>query len=143
MKSRGFGISNMFFFMAIFIILLIVVSFIVHSIHLDDKNNSLIGSDSFYEEKDKNFDYTSIEKNLKTAATLYQRDYYPDFDDKKDMYVTSKKLISLDYLNVLTDGKVSCIGYAKISYDNVVEVVPFIKCGNYYETKGYDADMAK
>ena len=142
MKSRGFGISNMFFFMAIFIILLIVVSFIVHSIHLDDKNNSLIGTDSLYEEKKKDFDYGSIEKSLKTAATLYQRDYYPDFKQDEVKHVTSKKLISLDYLSVLTDGNVSCKGYARIFYDNVVEVTPFIKCGNYYETKGYEAVRA-
>lgn len=141
MKNRGFGLSNMFFFMAIFIVLLIVVSLIVHNIHLDDRNNPLMRPEG-EEIVDKDFDYGAIEKNLKTAATLYQRDYYPDFDDKEAMYVTSKKLISLDYLSVLTDGEVSCVGYARIFYDNVVEVTPFIKCGSYYETKGYEAVRA-
>ena len=44
MKNRGFGISNMFFFMGIFIILLIVVSLIVHNMHLDDRDR-----DNFFE----------------------------------------------------------------------------------------------
>lgn len=146
MKNRGFGISNMFFFMGIFIILLIVVSLIVHNMHLDDRDNPLLNPNDKTEYKDNdrsNFDYSSIEKNLKTAAALYQKEYYPDFNDKDPMYVTAKKLIALDYLNVLTDGQVSCDGYAKITYDNVVNVTPYIKCGNYYISEGYSSSLAE
>ena len=146
MKNRGFGISNMFFFMGIFIILLIVVSLIVHNMHLDDRDNPLLNPNDKTEYKDNdrnNFDYSSIEKNLKTAAALYQKEYYPDFNDKDPMYVTAKKLIALDYLNVLTDGQVSCDGYAKITYDNVVTVTPYIKCGNYYISEGYSSSLAE
>ena len=64
----------MFFFMGIFIILLIVVSLIVHNMHLDDRDNPLLNPNDKTEYKDNdrnNFDYSSIEKNLKTAAALY------------------------------------------------------------------------
>ena len=64
--------------------------------HLDDRDNPLLNPNDKTEYKDNdrnNFDYSSIEKNLKTAAALYQKEYYPDFNDKDPMYVTAKKLI--------------------------------------------------
>ena len=74
---------------------------------------------------------------------MYQRELYPDFNSKDDvMYVTSKKLIALDYLTNLTDGRVVCVGYAKCTYDNVVKIEPFIKCGTNYKTNGYEASRA-
>ena len=151
MRNRGFGLPNMLAFMLIFIVLLLTVSVIVHQMNLDNRNNYLLRSDRKVEvsdnvndvEKDIDFDYSSIEKNLKNAAAQYQKDYYPGFDNTDAMYVTSKKLIALDYLSVLSDGQVSCVGYARITYDNVVEVKPFVKCGKYYKTSGYSNALAE
>ena len=152
--SGGFGLIHLFIFLAVFIFFLLTVSFLVHSVGLDDKNSPIVNSevagrnaenaDSSSSSIEIDYDYKSIEKQLKKAASLYQKDLYPDFNDKNDvMYVTSEKLIALDYLTNLTDGRVSCSGYAKFTYDNVVKVTPYIICGDSYETKGYSADVVK
>lgn len=133
---------------------LLTVSFLVHGVGLDNANSAIVNpevaksegeSNSFKSSSsDTSYDYKAIEKQLKNAASLYQKDLYPEFNDKNDvMYVTAEKLISLDYLVNLTDGKVSCDGYAKFTYNNVVKVTPFIKCGNTYKTKGYSEDAIK
>ena len=152
MKSRGFGLPNMFAFLLIFIILLLTVSVIVHQLSLDSRNNYLLAPthEKYKKSKGKNssnndiieYDYSMVEKKLKNAAAQYQKDYYPGYDESDALFVTSKKLIALDYLPVLTDGQVSCKGYARITYDNVIQVEPFIKCGKYYKTKGYSSSLA-
>ena len=145
MRSRGFGLVNMFAFMVLFIILLLTVSIIVHQLNLDNRNNNLlrptgeISNNTGNNGSDNDYDYSSIEKTLKNAAAQYQKDYYPGYDKDNALVVTSKKLIDLDYLPVLTDGQVSCKGYAKITYDNIIKVEPFIKCGKYYKTEGYSS----
>lgn len=166
--NRGFGLIHLFIFLCVFIFFLFTVSFLVHKTGLDKTNNTLLhtqqeldadintnnagvnsnrSSSSYSSNRTtstNDFDYTSIEKQLKTAASLYQKDLYPDFNSKDDvMYVTSKKLIALDYLTNLTDGRVSCEGYARFTYDNIVKTEPYIKCGSNYKTKGYEARYAK
>ena len=163
--NRGFGLIHLFIFLCVFIFFLFTISFLVHKTGLDRKNgllsptypetnnsthnNSSNTTNSNNQSRDSSveiddYDYVSIEKQLKTAATLYQKDLYPDLSDKDDaLYVTSKKLIALDYLTNLTDGRVSCEGYAKITYDNVTVVEPYITCGTNYKTKGYEAKYAK
>ena len=148
MKSRGFGLSHMFAFMLLFIILLLTISVIVHQLHLDSSDYYKSDYSERIYKKDKSkdnidFDYSSVEKNLSNAAVQYQKDFYPGYDKAEPMYVTSKKLIALDYLSVLTDGQVSCKGYAKITYDNIIRVEPFIKCGKYYKTEGYSSALAE
>jgi len=162
--NRGFGLIHLFIFLCVFIFFLFTIVFLVHKTGLDSKNNLLSptyqyptnSSNSTYDNNNSSrsssstdsidnidYDYTSIEKQLKTAAALYQGDLYPEIDKDDVIRVTAKKLIALDYLPNLTDGRVSCDGYATITYKNYVIVDPYIKCGSNYKTKGYEAKYAK
>ena len=85
-------------------------------------------------------DYSSMEKNMVEATQKYvskNQKLLPK-DEEETSKVNLDTLVNFEYmkeLSALEDENVKCTGYVEILYKNEDYMyVPYLKCGNYYET---------
>lgn len=132
MNEKGWGISTLIGFLAVFGIFIIIVSI------LYNKNFSSINTNTTEEEQeiDEN-EYNTLEDELQSSA-----EEYIDQKEISDSYKVVLTLSDLDgYLaNPLTDPKTgkACNGY--VIYQNK-RVIPYIQCGSDYQTPEYNDSL--
>lgn len=83
---------------------------------------------------DKNINFNSLEDKLVRAGVMYANKYYKD--DK--LTVTVVRLQTEEILKDLSINDTKCTGYVEIEKDESFKYYPYIKCGDLYQTQGYD-----
>lgn len=98
----------------------------------NNKNDSdLQGENSDEETK---FNFNSLEDKLVQAGVMYANKYYKD----SKLTVTVVRLQTEEILTELSIDGTKCSGYIEIEKDETFKYYPYIKCGDSYETKGYE-----
>ncbi len=104
-------------------------------------NNENHYSENEYKDETKYGSYEEIENAIVSAAKKYQKEYYSNILDGEKISVTLKNLQEEKLIGEITDIKndnVVCSGYAIfINDDNKIIYNAYIKCGDNYETIGY------
>lgn len=83
---------------------------------------------------DENINFNSLEDKLVSAGVMYANKYYKD----SKLTVTVVRLQTEGILNELSIDDTKCSGYIEIEKDESFKYYPYIKCGDLYETKGYE-----
>lgn len=103
----------------------------------NNKNDSDLKNENNDDEEinvDGNVNYNSLEDKLVSAGVMYANKYYKD----SKLTVTVVRLQTEGILNELSLNDINCSGYIEIEKDETFKYYPYIKCGDLYETKGYD-----
>ncbi len=100
------------------------------------ENNKELDSKFDEEEKqdDGNTNFNSLEDKLVSAGVMYANKYYKD----SKLTVTVVRLQTEEILNELSVDDIKCSGYIEIEKDETFKYYPYIKCGDLYETRGYE-----
>ena len=114
---------------------------------VNDNNNVIIqennNNDSKFESEEKQHENTNVDEDtnfntledkLVSAGVMYANKYYKD----SKLTVTVVRLQTEGILNELSLNDINCSGYIEIEKDETFKYYPYIKCGDLYETKGYD-----
>lgn len=83
---------------------------------------------------DENINFNSLEDKLVRAGVMYANKYYKD----SKLMVTIVRLQTEGILSELSINDTKCSGYIEIEKDDSFKYYPYIKCGDLYQTKGYD-----
>ena len=134
MNQRGFGLKEFIIIIAVIFIAMIIIMSLYQSIFPNTSNN---------ETKKKKVTYQDLEKKLEKAAERYQNDTYSgNINDKEVWSLSYSMLKEKKYLDKITDPNnddIECQGYVEFIQDGVlISYKPYLKCGNNYQTKGYD-----
>ena len=135
MNNKGFGIRDVIVFLAI-VCLCILISMVIFRrtfTELFDSNRN-IGDET----------YSSIEKDLERIARTYTDNYYGKIlEDGDSGVVTIRDMQGENLLTLvrdITDDNVICSGYVTFNRaDGVTSYKTYLKCGNNYETDGYQS----
>ncbi len=154
MNQNGWELKDFLIILVASFIALLIAAFIYK------KNiTSLFGSEKTEPVKEKtnnqaeinnsenivNNDYRELENKIKIAAERYQNDNYQgNLESKETWILTYKMLKEKRYLKESLidqeDKSIECNGYVEFKKDIAkIAYTPYIKCGNNYQTKGYDA----
>lgn len=145
LNNRGWGLQAMLAGVLILMIALVIISVLVQKTfdNIVPENNSNKNEINNKVEDDKNnyTTYAEIEKDIVEAAKKYQKKYYNNILDGEKISVTLKNLQEEKLISDIKDIKnknISCSGYAIfISDNNNILYSSYIKCGDNYETVGY------
>lgn len=134
MNQNGWGIREVLMFVCVLSLALLV------TMVMYNKTFGQLFSDS----SSSKSSYSSLEGELKDAGRTYTDNfYYKVLESGDDDYVTSDELIDKNIIKPLKDpnnGRISCQGYVHFyKKDSVTVYDSYLKCGDAYETKGYDA----
>ena len=106
----------------------LIIAIIIFSLIFGGKKNT------------KALDYPTMENNMVAATQKYvgkNKKYLPK-DEEETSKVNLDTLVNFEYmkeLSAIEDENVKCTGYVEILYRNEDYMyVPYLKCGNYYET---------
>lgn len=140
LNNRGWGLSSIIAGIGVFAVALLIVVVLVNNSIKElspdyDKNNEYIDEDKY--------DYSVLEDKIVLAAEGYaNKKDSQDFDEDTLITVTIKKLQKenlLDPIYDLKNNNKKCSGYVTFSKkNNRFKFEPYLKCGNNYQTKGYE-----
>ncbi len=90
----------------------------------------------------KHSSYSELESSLKSAGTRYVLNYHDSLENGDDGYVDLSTLKEKKLINAFSDEKgTECTGYVFFKHDdNKTSYIPYIKCGSYYKTNGYNSN---
>ena len=156
LNNRGWGLQAMLAAVLVLMIALVIVAVLVNKTFGEltgnlpatenNKENINNGKENINNNKDNvnNNSYKSydeIENDIIIAAKKYQKEYYSDILDGEKISVTLKNLQEEKLISKIVDIKdnnLICSGYAIfINDDNNIMYSAYIKCGDNYETIGY------
>ena len=146
LNNRGWGLQAMMIGVLVLMIALIITAVLINKVFGDiiepiNKPNYIENSDAKEESTYKT--YQEMENEIITAAKKYQKKYYSDILDGEKITVTVKNLQAEYFIDELTDiknEKTICTGYATfLNDDDKISYKAYIKCGNSYETIGYQS----
>lgn len=125
-RGWGLGIFLIFIFIFLFAILLVTV--------LANKNGIGSNSESVFEDKNELIEkYKAYEKIVKQSAVTYQEENYPYLSDGDSFDV------DINRLDIPSEINKKCTGYVHVEkIKDIYSYTPYLKCGNYYTTAGYD-----
>lgn len=111
----------------------------------DTKNNSMPiienNDENLDEEKSKELiNYSNLEDKLVLAGSKYASKYLvnEEFDSK---IITVARLQTEELLDILEIEGIECSGYIKITKEEEFKYYPFINCGKFYQTIGYNQNF--
>lgn len=143
MNQGGWGLKDFLFILGIITLALLITAGIYRR-----SFKNLFGSEPKpIEEKTTIIEketYNDLEYKLKRAAERYQNDNYQGNYESTETWVLNYKLLRKEnYLKEkiidINDRSVECNGYVKFEKKSSnIDYYPFLKCGSYYKTKGYD-----
>lgn len=146
LNNRGWGLQAMMAGVLILMMFLVIVAVLIQKT-FEDIMEPINNENHYSETEDKNeteikYDsYEEIENTIINAAKKYQKEYYSDILDGEKISVTLKNLQEEKLIGEITDIKndnVVCSGYAIfINDDDKIIYNAYIKCGDNYETIGY------
>ncbi len=90
--------------------------------------------------------YNDLEDRIELAAERYQNDNYQGTLDSRETWILSYKMLKENkYMTAKlidpNDNK-ECDGYVVFKKDIAkITYIPYIKCSDKYQTKGYDASL--
>lgn len=91
--------------------------------------------ETFKESVTGNVTYATIERNLEVGAHTYIKEYYDEEIGRGTITITKENLIEHGIQkenDFITTEKDICNGYALVrENDGVLDIEPYIKCGNY------------
>lgn len=97
-------------------------------------NDNNVETNNYGVSNEESVNYNSLEDKLVSAGVLYANKYYKD----SQLTVTVVRLQTENMLNELIVEDTKCSGYVEIEKDETFKYYPYIKCGDKYETNGYD-----
>lgn len=129
MNKNGWGLRFELFFIAIFLVCLLIATIGLNKMNLLGNSDD---SDLFGNVKDTTM-YNGYESDLRKAALNYYNNKYANSNDT--IVIKTSTLYQNGYLSVMydTNGK-ECSGYAKVFSNKSVSA--YIKCSKY-KTDGY------
>ena len=148
LNNRGWGLQAMLVGVLVLMIALVIIAVLIQNTF----NNIMepINNDNHQTENDGNKNdedksqyksYEEIENSILSAAKKYQKEYYSDILDGEKISVTLKNLQEeklIGEINDIKDKSIVCSGYAIfINDDEKIIYNAYIKCGDNYETIGY------
>ena len=140
MNNKGFGLKEFIILFSVIFICMIVIMSIYQSIF---PNQNIELEKNMAEEKPKT--YKELEQELQLAAERYQNDTYSADSDATEVWTLSYSMLKekkyIDKLIDPNDKNQECTGYVEFIQDEAkISYQPFLKCGNNYETKGYQVE---
>ena len=145
LNNRGWGLQAMMVGVLVLMIALVIIAVLVQKTFNDvfepiDKENHYTENEDKKEENQYK-SYEDIENAIINAAKKYQKAYYSDILDGEKISVTLKNLQEeklIDKVIDIKDSNTVCTGYAIFINDNDKIIYnAYIKCGENYETIGY------
>ena len=148
LNNRGWGLQAMLAGVLVLMIALVIISVLVNktlSSITNPINNNHENNKVENEKDDKPTSYyktyDEIENDIILATKKYQKEYYSDILDGEKISVTLKNLQAEKLIGTIYDIKdnnIVCSGYAIfINDNNKITYSAYIKCGDNYETIGY------
>ena len=136
MNQKGFGLKEFVIIFAVGFICILVISSIYQSI--------IPGAEMQSEPEKEKITYKDLEQELKQAAERYQNDTYSGNSSETAVWELSYSMLRKEkYLDKLidpNDKNTECTGYVEFIQDGAkISYKPFLKCGNNYQTDGYEA----
>lgn len=108
---------------------------IINENNKKDESNIEVNKEADNQLKEEvNVNFNSLEDKLVSAGVMYANKYYKD----SKLTVTVVRLKTEGILNDLSINDIKCSGYIEIEKGDSFKYYPYIKCGNLYQTKGYD-----
>ena len=165
MNNRGWGLREELIICLVLITFFGIAIIFIHKVNdylIDSKNENIMDKSSNYDNKkrdtkrnttgttaiikkgeestvkDDNDKYKKLENDLTEAAIIYNNKYYTDTIYNNNYVVTVVRLKTDDILSDFKINNTYCSGYVEIEKDSITKYSSYIKCGNLYETKGYD-----
>ena len=136
MNEKGFGIKEFIIIISVVFISLIIIMALFQSIFQNAESNQTI------DETIETVTYEDLEKSLEKAAERYQNDTYSGNTNETEVWSLSYSMLREEkYLDKLIDpnDKKECTGYVEFIQDGAkISYKPYLKCGDNYQTKGYD-----
>lgn len=87
----------------------------------------------------KTINYNNLEDEMIVGAKKYYNKYYLDHDLQGTVTVTVVRLKTEEIIEPLKAYEVECSGYIEIESSNGdIKYYPYLKCGNLYQTNGYN-----
>lgn len=142
MNKHGWGLSSELIFILIFIICLIIAVIGLKEFSLMEEfnpnyySNTNTNNDSI----NKVYNYQELEVRLKNSTIDYINDVYNNDLGLDTLIIQSSLLRKMGYLNNYSDEDDKyCSGYCEVYLNENNEIIyePYVKCGDYYESKGY------
>ena len=142
MNKHGWGLSSELIFILIFIICLIIAVIGLKEFSLMEEfnpnyySNTNTNNDSI----NKEYNYQELEVRLKNSTIDYINDVYNNDLGLDTLIIQSSLLREMGYLNNYSDENDKyCSGYCEVYLNENNEIIyePYVKCGDYYESKGY------
>ena len=134
MNEEGWGFKDVFWYLAIICIALLLAMMLYNRTFSD-----LFGSSTKHSEET----YKDIEINLEKDAHTYTDNYYYKILEPGDEgYVTVRDMQEKHLLKSIKDVKdatVSCSGYVHFKKNETTIYKAYLKCGDNYTTSGYEA----
>lgn len=94
------------------------------------------------EEIKETTNYSNLEDKLVLAGSKYASKYFVSENFNNNKVVTVVRLQTEGILDKLETNEEKCSGYIKIEkIENEFKYYPFIKCGNSYQTAGYEQNL--
>lgn len=169
LNEHGWGLSTLIAFIFVFLLAILLISVNAYKMGLttdnvsnlpisrpgdndnrDNSSNDISSSNNSNSNIDNNGNgsttssYLELENKLKSAGIMYKDTYYNTLVEGDSVYVTSKQLLTVGFLNDSEFSSSECTGYVKIKNNNgSFEYSPYLDCGNSYQTSGYVTDLAK
>lgn len=148
MNQKGWGLRDF-----LFILGMITLALIITAGFYRKSFKNLFGTSPKEKEMKttiiKKETYTDLEYKLKRAAERYQNDNYQGTYDSDELWILSYKLLKeKKYLKSkitdINDRSVECNGYVVFKKNNAkINYYPYLKCGSYYKTNGYNENNEK
>ncbi len=142
MNKHGWGLSSELIFILIFIICLIIAVIGLKEFSLMEEfnpnyySNTNTNNDSI----NKEYNYQELEVRLKNSTIDYINDVYNNDLGLDTLIIQSSLLRKMGYLSNYSDEDDKyCSGYCEVYLNENNEIIyePYVKCGDYYESKGY------
>ena len=106
------------------------------NIIIENQNDNVVEEkEEIIEATDEKLNYNTLEDKLVSAGVVYANKYYKD----KPLVVTVVRLQTEGMLKELDFENTKCSGYIEIDKEDSFTYYPYIKCGDIYETEGYDS----
>ena len=129
LNNKGWGLGAFLGFSIIIIFFIIVAAVNAYNAGLSRKPTGEIQFNN------SEFSYSNLENTLLSAGKRYFT------ANNGTNYVSSSTLIKENYINSLSDNNYNkCTGYVKKNEDSYKS---YIKCGNSYQTSGYESEFDK
>ena len=138
MNQSGWGLKDFLLILGIITLSLLIVA----ALYRRNFTNTTEKAEVIKEEEKET--YQDLEYKLQRAAERYQNDNYQGNYESTETWILSYKLLKEEnYLKEkitdINDKSIECDGYVKFKKQEInIDYTPYLKCGDYYTTKGYE-----